>query len=94
MAYSGREKDLVISHTNPMKHVVREIAPWTDARLLSWVIEQGAYEQKPVGTKKLVQLWLCRRPELPPDTLSRSPRDADAPAEGPHYEGEVCEEGS
>jgi hypothetical protein len=49
------EGDWAISHTNPMKYAVREIAPWTDARLLSEVIEQDAYELKPIGTKKLVQ---------------------------------------
>jgi hypothetical protein len=53
------EGDWTISHTNPMKHPVREIAPWLEARLLSEVIEQGAYELKTVGTKKLVQLWRC-----------------------------------
>jgi hypothetical protein len=58
--------DWAISHTNPMKHAVREIAPGADARLLSEVIEQGAYELKPVGTKKLVQLWLFWQPEPPP----------------------------
>jgi hypothetical protein len=67
------EGDWVISHTNPMKHVVREIAPWTDARLLSEVIEQGAYELKPVGTKKLVPLWLCWQPEPPPPPSSELP---------------------
>jgi hypothetical protein len=46
-----------------MKHAVSEIAPWTDARLLSEAIEQGDYKLKPVGTKKLVQLWLCWQPE-------------------------------
>jgi hypothetical protein len=60
------EGDWAISHTNPMKHAVREIAPWTDVRLLSEVIEQGAYELKSIGTKKLVQLWLCWQPEPPP----------------------------
>jgi hypothetical protein len=62
----AEEGDWAISHTNPMKHAIREIAPWTDARLLSEVIEQGAYELKSVGTKKLVQLWLCWQPEPPP----------------------------
>lgn len=60
------EGDWVISHTNPLKHALREIAPWTEARLLSEVIEQGAYEVKPVGSKRLVQLWLCWQPEQPP----------------------------
>jgi len=67
------EGDWAISHTNPMKHAVREIAPWTDARLLSEVIEQGAYELKPVGTKKLVQLWLCWQPEQPPAPETPTP---------------------
>jgi len=70
------EGDWAISHTNPMKHAVREIAPWTDTRLLSEVIEQGAYELKPVGTKKLVQLWLCWQPEPPP---APSPEPLDTP---------------
>jgi hypothetical protein len=65
--------DWSISHTNPMKHAVREIAPWTDARLLSEVIEQGAYELKAVGTKKLVQLWLCWQPEQPPPPDTPTP---------------------
>jgi hypothetical protein len=60
------EGDWVISHTNPLKHAVREIAPWAEPRLLSDVIEQGAYELKPVGSKRLVQLWLCWQPEQPP----------------------------
>ena len=50
------EGDWIISHTKPLKHAVREIAPWLEARLVSEVIEQGAYELKPVGGKKLVQL--------------------------------------
>src|SRR2546423_7107505 len=62
--------DWSISDTNPMKDTVREIVPWAEARLLSEVIEQGAYELKPIGTKKLVQLWLCWQTEQP---LGRSP---------------------
>ena len=50
------EGDWIISHTKPLKHAVREIAPWLEGRLVSEVIEQGAYELKPVGGKKLVQL--------------------------------------
>lgn len=34
----------------------REIADWAEAR---HVIDQGAYNVKPMGNKKLVTLWLC-----------------------------------
>ena len=52
--------DWIISHLNPRKNTApREIARWTDARLLSDIIDQGAYNIKPVGNKKLVTLWLC-----------------------------------
>ncbi len=43
----------------------RDIAPWKDQRLLSEVVEQGPYEQKPIqGTsKKQFQLHFCWEPD-------------------------------
>lgn len=75
-----------------MKHAVREIAPWLEARLLSEVIEQGAYELKPVGTKKLVQLWLCWQPEQPA-VRSPSPLATPTPVrKAPVKKGKGCKE--
>lgn len=56
----------------------REIADWTEARILSDVIDQGAYNVKPMGNKKLVTLWLCW---IPP-TINQG-----FPNAYPHQEG-------
>jgi hypothetical protein len=71
--------DWSLGHTNPVKGPARDIAPWDQVRLLSTVIDSGAYEQKLVtGTaRKLVFLWLYWTPEPPPDLPSvPSPRKA------------------
>lgn len=54
------EGDWIISHLHPRKAgAPREIADWIEARVLSDVIDQGAYNVKPMGNKKLDALWLC-----------------------------------
>ena len=71
--------DWNLGHTNPVKGPARDIAPWDQARLLSTMIDSGAYEQKIVtGTaRKLVFVWLYWTPEPPPDlTSAPAPRKA------------------
>jgi hypothetical protein len=60
--------DWSLGHTNPAKMPARDIAPWDQARLLSTVIDSGAYEQKviPGTARKLVFVWLYWTPEPPP----------------------------
>ena len=56
-----------LAHSITGRSQPRDIAPWEDRRLLSKVMEQGAYEQKPIqGTnKKHFLLHLCWMPETP-----------------------------
>jgi len=56
-----------LAHSITGRSQPRDIAPWEDRRLLSEVMEQGAYEQKPIqGTnKKHFLLHLCWMPEAP-----------------------------
>lgn len=59
------EGEWILSHANPRKGAPQEIADWQDDRLLSEMIDQGAYNIKPRGNKKVVTLWLCWTPERP-----------------------------
>jgi hypothetical protein len=59
------EGDWTLSHVNPRKGAAQEIADWEDSYLLSDIIDQGAYNIKPRGNKKVVTLWLCWRPGQP-----------------------------
>jgi hypothetical protein len=59
------EGDWTLSHVNPRKGAAQEIADWEDSYLLSDIIDQGAYNIKPRGNKKVVTLWLCWTPERP-----------------------------
>ena len=56
-----------LAHSITGRSQTRDIAPWEDRRLLSEVMEQGPYEQKPIqGTnKKHFLLHLCWMPEAP-----------------------------
>src|SRR4051812_47780805 len=67
--------DWSLGHTNPVKGPARDVAPWDQPRLLSTVIDSGAYEQKIVtGTaRKLVFVWLYRTPEPPPAAQASTP---------------------
>jgi hypothetical protein len=67
--------DWNLGHTNPVKGPARDIAPWDQAKLLSTVIDSGAYEQKVVAgtTRKLVLVWLYWTPEPPPGVQSSTP---------------------
>ena len=57
------EGDWIINHLNPRKAgAPREIADWIEAHVLSEVIDQGTYNVKPMGNKKLDTLWLCWTP--------------------------------
>ncbi|MCJ1428144.1 hypothetical protein MMC29_006052 [Sticta canariensis] len=65
--FYGQTKDWTLAHSNPTRAPPRDIAPWTEPRLLSTVLDMGNYEQKPVpgsGTK-LVTIWLYITPEAP-----------------------------
>jgi hypothetical protein len=67
--------DWSLGHTNPVKGPARAIAPWDQAKLLSTVIDSGAYEQKVIAgtTRKLVFVWLYWAPESPPGVQSPTP---------------------
>jgi hypothetical protein len=67
--------DWNLGHTNPVKGPARNIAPWDQTKLLSTVIDSGAYEQKIITgtTRKLVFVWLYWTPEPPPDVQSSIP---------------------
>jgi hypothetical protein len=67
--------DWSLGHTNPVKGPARDIAPWDQAKLLSTVIDSGAYEQKIIAgtTRKLVFVWLYWTPESPPGVQSPIP---------------------
>jgi len=75
--------DWSLGHTNPVKGPARDIAPWDQARLLSTVIDSGAYEQKLItGTaRKLVLVWLYWTPEPPPN-LPPTPSPCKASKKG------------
>ncbi len=67
--------DWSLGHTNPVKGPARDVAPWDQPRLLSTVIDSGAYEQKIItGTaRKLVFVWLYWTPEPPPAVQASTP---------------------
>ena len=50
--------------------------PWDQAKLLSTMIDSGAYEQKIIAgtTRKLVSVWLHLTSEPPPGVQSPTPR--------------------
>lgn len=63
----------MINHTNYMKYAVREIAPKTDADLLSEVIGQGVYELKPVRNKEASPVMTILAPLVPSPGLLETP---------------------
>jgi hypothetical protein len=77
-------------HTNPVKGPARDIAIWDQAKLLSTVIDSGAYEQKIIAgtTRKLVFVWLYWTPELPPD-LAAAPTPRSARKKGAKKGGSI-----
>jgi hypothetical protein len=69
--------DWNLGHTNPVKGPARDIAPWDQAKLLSTVIDSGAYEQKVIAgtTRKLVFGYIGPQ-TLPPAYNHLYPRRA------------------
>ena len=65
--------DWVLGHINPIKGG-SEIATWNEPKLLSDVIDSGAYDQCKVqgSTRKIVTLWLYWTPE-PPEPAPQDP---------------------
>src|SRR5271170_7330030 len=65
--------DWSLGHTNPVKGPARDIAPWDQSRLLSTVIDSGAYEQKLVtGTATRLRDKMALSFIALPDFLQRN----------------------
>jgi hypothetical protein len=86
------EGDWTLSHSNPRKGAAQEIADWEESSLLSDVIDQGAYNVKSRGNKKVVMLWLCWTPERP-QQRSPTPTPVNTPVKkGKNVKKEIKKE--